>query len=238
MPRDHVEFLDPTTRSWSADESDVFPAGTTQKTLSRDPETGESTRLISIPAGATMAPAAATYDAELFVVDGGLRVDGTRLNRSGHAFVPADVPVSYETTDGARVLYMTIQHADDHPEPEPVLTRTAELSWEQPRTEGFPAGAARKSLYQDPRTGASTWLLGVLAHWRETRLESHPVVEEAYQVQGTMESDQGHFSAGKYFWRPPDIPHGPFSTSTGCLTFFRTDGPLETEYVADTADDW
>jgi len=238
MAREHVEFADPADMTWTEASIPGFPDGTREKVLSRDDETGASTRLVSVQAGATAEAAASVAATEVFVVSGGIEVDDQRLNRYDHAFVPAGAEVTYKTSERCRLLYLPDAWAEEG-EPtgsSPTLIDVGAMDWEQPQTEGFPAGAARKSLHVNDETGAATWLLGVLPGWRETRIEVHPVVEEAYQVQGSMEADQGTFSAGKYFWRPAGIPHGPFESSEGCLTLFRTDGELETDYVGDTAD--
>jgi glyoxylate utilization-related uncharacterized protein len=240
MARDHVEFLDPATMAWSDADLPGFPEGTREKTLSADDATGASTRLVSVPAGATATPAAAGADAEVFVVSGGLRIDDRGLRRLDYAHVPAGAAVTYGTTERCRLLYMPDGDpgagVEADPDAAPAVTDVGAMDWEQPETEGFPDGAARKSLRYDEATGAATWLLGVLPGWRETRVEVHPVVEEGYQVQGSMTSDRGRFAAGKYFWRPPEVPHGPFETSVGCLTLFRCDGEFAVEYVRDTAD--
>jgi anti-sigma factor ChrR (cupin superfamily) len=89
----------------------------------------------------------------------------------------------------------------------------------------------RKSLYQNSETGASSWLLGVLPHFKDNRYEIHPVMEEGFQINGELDTSRGPFKEGSYFWRPSEIPHGNFNTKRGCLTFFRTDGPLKTTYV-------
>ena len=238
MAREQVEFADPATMPWEPAAIPGFPDGTREKVLSEDDESGASTRVLAVPPGESGDPAALDDEVEIFVVGGSLRIDARRLNEYDYAFLPAGAEAAFGTADRCRLLYMpdgpveTGDATDAAPDPLSV----GEMDWEQPQTEGFPAGAARKSLHYDEDTGAATWLLGVLPAWRETRIEVHPVVEEAYQVQGSMVSDQGTFSAGKYFWRPPGIPHGPFKTAKGCLTFFRTDGELETDYVGDTAD--
>lgn len=238
MARDHVEFVDTAELTWSAASLPGFPSGTREKLLSRDGETGATTRLLSVPPGSAGEATAAASDAELFVVHGGLRIDDRRLAAHDYAFVPAGARVAYGTTDRCRLLYMPDGEveAGETADAEPAVVDVGAMDWEQPQTEGFPDGAARKSLHHDEETGAATWLLGVLPGWRETRIEVHPVAEEGYQIQGSMLSDQGRFSAGKYFWRPAGIPHGPFETSTGCLTLFRVDGELAVEYVGDTAD--
>jgi hypothetical protein len=96
----------------------------------------------------------------------------------------------------------------------------------------FPPGAGRKMLYEDPVTHDQSWLLGTLPmRWAE-RAEVHPVIEEMYLLSGESHGNRGVMRPGAYFWRPPQIPHGPYGTLTGNLYFFRTKGGgLSTEYV-------
>jgi len=91
----------------------------------------------------------------------------------------------------------------------------------------------RKSLHDDPVTGAQTWVLGILPGHRDMRFEIHPVSEEGYQLIGTITTSEGSFPPGSYFWRPPHVAHGRFVAPSGSLTFFRTDGPLSTTYILD-----
>jgi len=184
MPRDHVEILDPMELAWSEADLPGFPEQTVQKTLSVDEETGASTRLLSLPAGSNATPAASAAGAEAFVVSGGLRLDDSQLGEYDYAHVPADAAASWETTERCRLLYMP--DCDPVPGKEtdasPSITDVAAMDWEQPQTDSFPDGAARKSLRHDPETGWTTWLLGVLPGWNETRIEVHPVAEEAYHL--------------------------------------------------------
>ena len=95
-------------------------------------------------------------------------------------------------------------------------------------------GVRRLGLRKDPDTGDTTWLLDV----DETgmgdevnRLETHPVVEEVFVLSGEMHMPMGVLKQGAYFWRPPNIPHGPVGTKTGALGIFRCKGgPLTTEW--------
>jgi hypothetical protein len=86
----------------------------------------------------------------------------------------------------------------------------------------------RKSLRRDPRTGEHTWLLTTGADdpmkLTEARVETHPVVEEMFLIDGEITLNTGTVRRGGYFWRPPGIPHGPFGTRTGLLGFFRSKG--------------
>jgi hypothetical protein len=86
-------------------------------------------------------------------------------------------------------------------------------------------GISRKDLRRDPETGERTFLSMVLPHseppGREGPQESHPVVEEAYLISGSLTGPQGTMEPGAYFWRPPGIAHGPFGTRWGCVNLIR-----------------
>jgi hypothetical protein len=244
MPREHIEFVHRSELEWKDSDVEGLPARTEQKTLSRDEESGAATLLVRMTEERT-DPAAdlLAWDAgvELFVLGGGLWIDGRRLEQYDHAYVPPETEVTrFGASEEASLLFMPDAELSttDGNGGDVRVVRTWDHPWEEVNVPGFPAGAMLKPLYEDEDTGDSTWLLGVLPQWEETRIEKHPVVEEAYQLKGSMVTDRGLFSKGSYFWRPPDIPHGPFHTSEGCLIFFRTrGGPLETEYIADTAEE-
>jgi hypothetical protein len=102
---------------------------------------------------------------------------------------------------------------------------TTEMPWNAPRLDGPPPGILIKMLRSDPAKGDQTWLAAVLPFWRENRAEVHPTVEEAFMLQGeTLLGKRGIMRAGCYFWRPPNVPHGPMVTKTGGMWFFRTKG--------------
>jgi hypothetical protein len=244
MPREHIEFVHRSELQWEDSDVEGIPEGPRQKVLSEDPESGASTLLLEVTderRDPTADPLTWDHGVELFVLDGEFWLDGKRLGEYDYAYIPPETPVTrFGASTDATVLFMPdgeLSTTDGGGDGQAQVTVTAEMEWEMVEVPGFPQGAMMKSLYMDEERGDSTWLLGVLPQWHETRIEVHPVVEEAYQVQGSMETDRGTFTQGSYFWRPADIPHGPFYSEHGCLIFFRTrDGALDVEYIADTAD--
>jgi hypothetical protein len=104
----------------------------------------------------------------------------------------------------------------------------------------FPSGAGRKFMRQDPVTGEQTWILGTMPLRSGRRPEKHPVVEEMFLVSGELVGNLGVMHAGAYFWRPPEIWHGPYGSWTGNVMLFRTrGGPLSTVYTEDEREfDW
>lgn len=210
--------------------------------LSADPHTGAATELLELPAGWHAPAGSFGAELELLLVEGELSIRDFRLQRFSYSYLPAGVATGpWSASAGARVLWMPAAGldfkagSDCRPEARrdrwiPQIDSSA-LPWQATLTPGFPNGAMRKTLRIDPDTGAGTWMLGMLPQVRDTRREIHPTSEEAFTLLGESHSDRGVSRPGEYFWRPPFIPHGPFHTDIGALIFFRTDGPLRTDYV-------
>lgn len=52
-------------------------------------------------------------------------------------------------------------------------------------------------------------------------VQQHPFWEEVYILEGTLtDLSLGQtFTAGMYACRPPGMPHGPWTSESGCVTF-------------------
>jgi len=237
--RPHIEFIH--TEHAPLQPWPVGTSGAGARTLSSDPETDAATLFVSLPVGWEASVGRFTADVECYILQGRLTIGEYRLSRHTYCFFPAGValgrwqalsPVTLIWfTYGAVALEAGLEDAPGAQRRRLIMALdSSALPWSNPITPGFPPGAMRKQLRVDPDTGAGTWLLGVLPQWRESRIEMHPVVEEAFVLQGEMVTDRGVMTAGCYFWRPPHIPHGPFHTDAGTLILFRTDGYLHTSY--------
>lgn len=241
MGREHVEFAITGEIKWESVKIPGFSNDVEQKLLSVNKETGAFTSQLYLPAGTKSMGGVYTTAIECLILTGDLKVGENKLSEITHFYLDSNTTLEpFTTENGCLMLFMSdakleLQKTGNKSSGEIKITNAHEIPWEGTITPGFPTGAMRKSLFNDPVTGASSWLLGVLPHFKDSRYEIHPVMEEGYQIQGELNTDRGNFKAGYYFWRPPEIPHGNFQTDYGCLTFFRTDGPLQTTYV--TAED-
>ena len=238
MSREHIEFVNIHEMEWQSVNIPGFSGELTQKLLSVDEESGASTSLLNIPSGATHEGGAYSVSIEALLLEGTVEINTTESSDLTHVFIDGNVKLNpIHFVNDCTFLWMTegtlllVDEDETVSDKEIVFTKTAETPWQGTITPGFPTGAMRKSLYQNPETGASSWLLGVLPQFHDDRYEIHPVMEEAFQIHGEMGTSRGDFKQGSYFWRPAEIPHGDFSTEWGCLTFFRTDGLLKTTYV-------
>lgn len=239
--RPHIEHVHQNRIPWV----DGFLAGTHERTLSRCDETGADSVMVSFPAGwSHNEPRVLGAAEEMFVLAGTVTVGEHELGPMTYARLPEGTVVSQsQSTDGAIMCLFRNRPADSAPPAEADLRKyVAPINcltvMPSPlRTPNFPnpEGVTRIDLFDDPDTGESTWILAGPSLHTGTKAEVHPVAEEMLLVAGQMHSPLGIMNAGAYFWRPADVWHGPYSTVSGCVSLFRTQGgPLSTVYKDET----
>lgn len=214
------------------------------RTLSVDPSTGAESLVVDLPAGWTMPASVWPADLELLVLAGTVRAGETRVDRFGYVFAPAGTGLpGLAAPDGASVLVFTSASGGPVPvagsEPAcPGVVHLSDLDWEQPRTPGFPVGAARKTLRLDTESGQGFWVLGLLAHWSSPKREWHEFAEENYVLDGEVETTVGVMTTGAYLSHPagPECTHGPMRSRRGALLVTRAVGPFATTYLPATAE--
>jgi hypothetical protein len=196
------------------------------KILSEDSETGEMTAIIRLPPGFAISVASPYYE-ELYVLAGSLELDGHPLHRDHYASIDRGRRTAWSSPQGADLLLWL----DNDPLKQPsdlVIHDVMDLPWSGPMVpvEGAPPDPRRKVLRRDPNSGQyrNFLLYGppfrYPKDWRERDL-THPCVEEMFILAGEITGPQGVMTRGAYFWRPPEIPHGPFGTRDGYFAIFR-----------------
>jgi hypothetical protein len=252
MPRPHIEFIQQQDLPFERVDLAADRGEARIKRLSVDPETGASSSLIAFSAGwRRRATTHFLVDEELYVLSGDLTISEVTYTEHCYGFLPSGYTRTESFSErGALVLAffagrVTREAGAAAPGilDEARLVRCLNL-FDEPWTGNFhpqfPLGAGRKWLRRDPLTGDETWILGTLPLRNGRRPEKHPVVEEMYLVSGELIGPQGVMRPGAYFWRPPEVWHGPYGSKTGCLMLFRTvGGPLSTIYTEVEQDfDW
>ena len=97
----------------------------------------------------------------------------------------------------------------------------------RPQTKDAPEYGRSKYLRRDPDTGALSALVWAPPGGVHPSLEFHDTVEEMFMVVGdTTLANSGRMNRHSYFWRPPFITHGPFSSENGAILYLYSDGPL------------
>jgi hypothetical protein len=240
MARPWIEFLQAQNLPWRPDDLWGVRSGVETRVLSLDAETGAASLLVRYPAKWRLQGAGAlAVDEEFLVLDGALSIGAQTYRDKAYAHLPAGYergPMMSEA--GAVVLtFFSLRPVSGEVGAFDPARLVENLdAFAVPYTgkfhPEFPPGAGRKMLYEDPVTHEQSWLLGTLPmRWAE-RAEVHPVVEEMYLLSGESHGNRGVMRPGAYFWRPPQIPHGPYGTLTGNLYFFRTKGgALSTHYI-------
>jgi quercetin dioxygenase-like cupin family protein len=255
VSRPHIEFIQ--QQDLPFQPAQMGPAVGSEsevgiKVLSLDPESRASSGLVEIPPSWRL-PGTHHFlvDIEMYVLSGELTVSGVSYTQHTYCFLPAGYTVAGGLSErGALVMLFTSGWAELVPgEAAPGLLNEQRLIrylnlFEGPWTGNFhpqfPVGAGRKWLRRDPVTTDESWILGTLALRNGRKPEKHPVVEEMYLLAGELIGPQGLMRPGAYFWRPPEVWHGPYGSKTGCLMLFRTvGGPLSTVYTEEEQDfDW
>ena len=232
MTRPHIEFVQSAAVPVESITAGPF-AGCSARPLSADEETGAFTSLVTVPQGWAGSLAGLDRPVELFALKGALTLGGRRFGVGCHAWVPsgaadaaavAAAVAAGGAAGGALVLVMV--EAPRTPAGGPLeIVDSTELPFRDRTLAAVPPGLIVKPLRVDPETGDRTWIAGVAPGWEEHRAEIHPTVEEAFVLRGDgLLGERGELTAGCYFWRPPNVRHGPMVTVGGQLVFFRTKG--------------
>lgn len=243
MPRPRVEFVQTQWLDWEASRFDVR-AGAVAKVLSEDDDTGAATAVIAYPPGWLGTPhERLTCDEEFLLLEGRLQVNGVDYDYLSYGRFPAGyLRETMSAPAGAVVLTFfdrapqaTTDYNRQRPfDPRKLVTkRDAQVEpWRRLHKPDMAPGAKRFDLKEDPDTGEATWLLAGPPVRKGRFPERHPVVEETFIVEGWSMSPLGPMGPGAYFWRSPDIWHGPFCTpQSGKIGLVRSvGGPLSTEY--------
>ena len=81
------------------------------------------------------------------------------------------------------------------------------------------SGARIRRLRSDPVSGEITYVTATMPYFQETQPERHPVIQEIFVLSGDVAGPQGIMRAGSYVWRPENITHGPYGSTTGAVFF-------------------
>lgn len=239
LDRDHIEFVQAQMLPWQRIGPGRARPDAEYKFLSRDERTGACTTLIRYPPGwRRLGPEYLTADEEFYVLDGTIRFDSQDFTPDTYGFFPAGYGHGEIASETGCVVLTCFSaqpdavsgeaaHADEARERAVPFLDVLHMPWDMtlndPKLRHL--GISRKDLRQDPVTGERTFLSMILPHSEppgsKGPQESHPVVEEAYIVSGSLVGPQGEMFPGAYFWRPAGIPHGPFGTRWGCVALIR-----------------
>lgn len=159
------------------------------------------------------------------VVDGDVLFCGTIPTigpiRPGARFDGAISGPGWSLTLGYDVLDVSARRDAPMDKPELEFTDVSEFAFAQ--VPGGPPGLTERILAADSATGIATRMLHLApgTDTSEAGVLRHDFWEEVYIVRGELHDVtlDAVFPAGTYACRPPGMPHGPFRSEPGCLTF-------------------
>ncbi len=235
MPRPHIEFIQAQILPWEDGRfAEGFP-GLAVKMLSRDPDTGACSTVLKFPAGWSLGAenrSAASF--EFLVLEGAFSLNGHDYGADTYGYWRAGHKRKGFTSERGAVALgffgseptVTDENGSSRDKDIPFLD-LHDMEWV--RADIDPdvqfLNLSHKTLRHDEETGDTTLFLQMGAHthpkgWKERQLY-HPCVEEMYLLTGDIVSDVGVMEAGAYFWRPPNLMHGPFGARKGGLAVIR-----------------
>ncbi len=239
MPRPHLEFLHAQQLPWQrAPFAGAAWRDTEIKLLSRDPLSGACSTIWRLPAGYRPPAFCLAGLAELFVLEGECSLQGECYGLDCYTAWPAGKSwLDFSSQHGATLLAFfdrepqasavdagTGQHDAAMWVPRIDTHRTPWTSHDIDPSVQF-LRLTHKVLRSVPETGERTILLatGAQTHpkdWHEAQLR-HDCVEEMYLLGGDIIGERGTMYEGAYFWRPPQVWHGPFGSRRGGLMIIR-----------------
>jgi hypothetical protein len=162
---------------------------------------------------------------ELLCLRGALTNQGRAFGDGCYADVPAWAAKAPIAAGEPALLLLMVEELVDRAPPAAInVIDSHERRLELPGPD-VPAGLAIKRLRVDPERGDWTWIGAGAPGYLEDRAEIHPTVEEAFVLRGdVLLGERGEMGPGDYFWRPPNVRHGPIYCRSGRLIFFRTKG--------------
>jgi hypothetical protein len=237
--RPDVDFIQSQDVAWQAVGDGDFGAtgGGRKRLLSRDAGSGAETSLVQVR---DRQLGSLGSDIDLFVVGGKGTLNGKPLLQGDYAYVPAGTSIDVQPSVRGLTVYagswgaptLDAGVANGSPATEVVHLHPEDERWVPAGWSGdveLQPGAMVKRLRQDD--GANIYLAAMMPGWRCDDEESHPVYEESFKVYGdVLMGARGVMWDGAYFFRSPDVFHGPLYSRTGTMSFIRSNGPTTTTY--------
>ncbi|MFL2769453.1 MAG: cupin domain-containing protein [Rhodospirillaceae bacterium] len=235
MPRPHIEFIHAQELAWQKSFLNGSLSSIECKVLSHDPQTGACSIIMRYPPGwQQTGPLHLTAAQELLVLDGSIQIGDQTYPFDSYAYLPKGYTYeNWHTENGAVILTFFSSGPDVVFEKGNMVEEAIpfiylhEMKWSSADVDpdlDF-LRIAHKILRHDEISGEKTMVLdcGAQSHpqnWEEGAL-AHPCVEEMFLLSGDIITNRGAMHAGAYFWRPPNIWHGPFGSRNGNLCVIR-----------------
>ena len=226
MPRPHTEFIQSQSLPWQPWGPRSDSAEVEARLLSQDPDSGATTALVRYPPGFE-ATESFHWAEEWLILTGNMTVSGADLATHDYLFCPPSSVVEINSEPGAIALTFLNPRPEGSGSEDLVRIATPEVPWGAGVADpnlGF-MGMGRKVLRNSVAHAERTLLLTMAPQAYPPGLQgpriSHPCVEECFLFSGDIVTEYGVMGPGAYFWRPPNIPHGPHGSRSGAFMLIR-----------------
>lgn len=238
MTRPHIEFIHTPDMPWVKKDLNIFFKGVRYKILSIDSKTKEMSTILNYPKSWKQSNSLyLSVDEEIYILSGSININNIELDEGCYAYLPANYPrETFFSLNGAVVLSffsgnISFTKNKKQYNKKNLIKKISfyEDGWDSNylginSPEIAASGSKKKLLRTDRDTGDQTWIMGVIPSYQEKKVESHPVVQECFILNGQIDGNCGTMIEGSYFWRPRDILHGPYGTKSGCTILSRSKG--------------
>ncbi|MEC9374831.1 MAG: DUF4437 domain-containing protein [Pseudomonadota bacterium] len=255
--RPHVEMIQEADLCWHEAELPRGQGkGVKQKNLSYDEEDGSASLRVLFDKAWSRPAGYHNADTEWYIVGGRIRIGDRYLGKGAYWRAPAGLKVPKIEVDAGTEVLLFREYGDwgfsvsrkdrtkhvlrggntaSRARGELSIVETNRMEWMPNAYEGDTQRFLKlKLLFLDPadpkdnNTGFVTMLAWAPPGWSDNRLVHHPVFEEAYSLEGTLDYNFGKLDDGTYFFRPALVKHGHFvaGEERGWYGFFRLDGSL------------
>ncbi len=242
--RDEAQFFNIFDLPWRAENDLAMFHGLDSRLVTKDPSSSSRTYMVHVPGGWSHTEQAEDGSLEIFVYEGDMTGNGTRVGAGGYLAVPrGGGTLEMSSANGAHLLVFWNENvrAEDYYDGQPFVSSVWRESWVSTEMPELNHGIMHKSLrWPDPsggdRHGGPAGMIRFILMtpgFGETRQEAHHETwEEVIFLHGDLLIPQrGVHGAGTLLNNPPDLLHGGLITQKGGILLLHCDHPMDVEFT-------
>jgi hypothetical protein len=242
--RDAPQLFNVFEMNWGRDSERALLHGIDVRMVSEDPLNGSATFMAHFPAGWRVTEKAEDHHVEIFVLEGDMTADGTRVGAAGFVSVAHGRGPAELSSEGGAHAYVFLNAPGNDPGSHGDGTRAVK-SWKLEWTAAPLPGSIHGRMYKplrlpDPSTdqahGGPDGILHLVEQvpgFHYPHLEYHHCSwEEMFVISGdNFMPERGLWGAGSYISNPAGFKHGMYMTQRGMYLLRHTTRPVDFESV-------
>ena len=242
--RDLPQFFNVWDMAWDSLDGPEAVHGLDGRVMSADPDKGQITLMVRIPAGWKFTESAEDGALEVFVLEGDVTGNGKRVGAGGFLAVPLGCgPLALSSEGGAYayVWYDPQSVTGYYYDSQPFITKVWQEDWILTEMPEVRHGIMHKSLrWPDPcegllhgGPGGMLRFIMLTPGFPEARQETHHDCWEGiiFLSGDFMMPERGIHGPGSYLGNPAELKHGGLMTQAGTLMILHCDAPMGAEFT-------